>query len=54
MMNGAFFVQSGDPEGPKKYAAKYPDLMIPAAPGTEVTWITRFAGALGCKEGQAC
>lgn len=54
MMNGAFFVQSGDPNGPKKYGAKYPGNMVKAAPGTAVTWITRFTGALNCKVGKKC
>ncbi|KAK2997093.1 hypothetical protein RJ639_026660 [Escallonia herrerae] len=53
MMNGAFFVESGDPDAIKNLAAKNNDL-IQAAPGTQVTWMTRFAGALNCKVGKQC
>jgi len=52
MMNGAFFKESGDPNTIKKYAAKYN--LVQAAPGTQVTWITRFAGSINCCAGKAC
>ncbi|KMT10385.1 hypothetical protein BVRB_5g115140 [Beta vulgaris subsp. vulgaris] len=51
MMNGAFFNQSGDTSKKPSYAKKD---MIKAKPGSEVTHLTRFAGALNCKEGTAC
>lgn len=51
MMNGAFFNQSGDTSKKPSYAKKD---MIKAKPGSEVTHLTRFAGALNCKEGIAC
>ncbi|CAH9103561.1 unnamed protein product [Cuscuta europaea] len=52
-MNGAFFVQSGDPT----YTSKQNNLHydgIKAFKGEEVTWLTRFAGALACKIGFPC
>uniref|UniRef100_A0A7N0VF12 Pectate lyase n=2 Tax=Kalanchoe fedtschenkoi TaxID=63787 RepID=A0A7N0VF12_KALFE len=48
MMNGAFFVQSG---GPLKSQA---DDVIPAKPGSYVTRLTRYSGALSCKANQPC
>lgn len=51
-MNGAYFIESGDPDWSKKHKELYDG--ISAASAEEVTWITRFAGALGCKEGKAC
>lgn len=51
-MNGAYFIESGDPDWSKKHKELYDG--ISAAPAEEVTWITRFAGALGCKKGKAC
>ena len=51
MMNGAFFVQSGDPS--KKRSFSRHD-MIKAKPGSFVTRLTRFAGALNCEVGQKC
>ncbi|CAN4081702.1 unnamed protein product [Withania somnifera] len=51
-MNGAYFVQSGDPDWSKKHQNLYDG--IAPAPSHQVTWITRFAGALNCKVGQAC
>jgi len=51
MMNGAFFVQSGNPS--KKRSFTRHD-MIKAKPGTFVTRLTRFAGALNCYAGKKC
>lgn len=51
MMNGAFFVQSGQPGRPTKYSNKD---MIKAKPGTFVTRLTRFAGALTCRVNRPC
>ncbi|CAH9090803.1 unnamed protein product [Cuscuta europaea] len=51
-MNGAYFVESGDPN----FLQKHPKLYDGITPfkGVEVTWLTRFAGALNCKKGQLC
>lgn len=49
MMNGAFFVQSGNPI--KNF---HRHGVIRAKPGTFVTRLTRFAGSLRCKKGQPC
>ncbi|CAL5370588.1 unnamed protein product [Camellia sinensis] len=55
MMNDAFFVQSGDPNGPQKTFTKFENkAKIAAAPGTSVTTITRFAGSLLCFQGKPC
>ncbi|XP_043703668.1 pectate lyase-like [Telopea speciosissima] len=51
MMNGAFFVQSGSPLKKKSFSNK--DSISPK-PGTFVTRLTRFAGALNCKIGKPC
>ncbi|CAH9082029.1 unnamed protein product [Cuscuta epithymum] len=51
-MNGAFFVESGDPKFTSKHAKLYDG--IRPFKGEEVTWITRFAGALTCKIGLSC
>lgn len=51
-MNGAYFIQAGDPDWSKKHQNLYDG--ISAAPADQVTWITRFAGALSCKVGEAC
>ncbi|PHU27722.1 putative pectate lyase 19 [Capsicum chinense] len=51
-MNGAFFVESGDPDWTKKHFELFDG--ISSAPGDQVTWITRFSGALNCKIGQPC
>ncbi|KAL3526492.1 hypothetical protein ACH5RR_011148 [Cinchona calisaya] len=51
-MNGAFFVQSGDPDFTKKHPQLYDG--IAPADSSQVTWITRFAGALLCKVGMQC
>ncbi|KAH7570152.1 hypothetical protein ACOSP7_018120 [Xanthoceras sorbifolium] len=50
MMNGAFFVQSGNPN----FDSKSKEGMITAKPGHMVTSITRFAGTLRCKKGYSC
>ncbi|KGN64253.1 pectate lyase isoform X1 [Cucumis sativus] len=49
MMNGAFFIQSGNPI--KRYSKKD---VIHSKPGTFVTRLTRFAGPLKCKKNQPC
>ncbi|XP_019180872.1 PREDICTED: probable pectate lyase P59 [Ipomoea nil] len=51
-MNGAYFVQSGDPNFVSKHHNLYDG--IKAFKGKEVTWLTRFAGALNCKIGLPC
>ncbi|OWM75976.1 probable pectate lyase P59 [Punica granatum] len=51
MMNGAFFVSSGNPRAVLPFHTAD---VISAKPGTYVTRLTRFAGALGCKVGQPC
>ncbi|KAK1259510.1 hypothetical protein QJS04_geneDACA005419 [Acorus gramineus] len=51
LMNGAFFTQSGNPSKKHPYSKKD---MISAKPGTFVTRLTRFAGALLCKSGRPC
>jgi len=50
MMNGAFFVESGS--GASNHPAKM-DLM-PFKPGTYVTKLTKFSGALDCVVGKPC
>ncbi|XAR71228.1 Pectate lyase [Bertholletia excelsa] len=55
MMNGAFFVESGDPNGAQiLYSKMEGKAQIVAEPGTSVTTITRFAGALSCVDGKPC
>ncbi|KAI4303887.1 hypothetical protein MLD38_039471 [Melastoma candidum] len=49
MMNGAFFVQSGSPI---RFASK--EEMIRAKPGSSVTRLVRYAGALKCVAGKPC
>ncbi|KAK4788311.1 hypothetical protein SAY86_019630 [Trapa natans] len=51
MMNRAFFVTSGDRAAALRYSSV--DLISPR-PGTYVTRLTRFAGALNCRAGQPC
>ncbi|KAI4375287.1 hypothetical protein MLD38_013174 [Melastoma candidum] len=51
MMNGAFFVQSGAPLNRKPYGRLD---MIRAKPGTFVTRLTRFSGALNCVPNKGC
>ncbi|KAM3361398.1 putative pectate lyase P59 [Capsicum galapagoense] len=51
-MNGAYFIESGDPDWSKKHHDLYDG--ISAAPADQVTWMTRFAGALACKVGEPC
>lgn len=49
MLNGAFFVESGSPiQNVNK------NKVIKAKPGTFVTRLTRFAGALNCIKGKPC
>lgn len=50
LINGAFFVQSGQPLK-KKYGRKD---MIKAKPGTFVRRLTRFSGTLNCKPKKRC
>ncbi|KAK4367521.1 hypothetical protein RND71_011313 [Anisodus tanguticus] len=52
LMNGAFFVESGDPDWTRKHIDLFDG--ISSASGDQVTWITRFSGALNCEPGQAC
>lgn len=51
MMNGAFFVKSGNPSKNRKFNRR--DL-IKAKPGTFVTRLTRFSGSLNCMPGLKC
>ena len=51
MMNGAFFVESGDPG--KKHPFGHLD-MIQAKPGSFVSRLTRFSGSLDCVPGKPC
>ncbi|XP_021664948.1 probable pectate lyase 19 [Hevea brasiliensis] len=51
MMNGAFFVQSGNPMVNKQFSRLQ---LIKSKPGTFVTRLTRYAGALDCHEGKPC
>lgn len=51
MMNGAFFVQSGNPSAVKRFSRKD---MIKYKSGTFVTRLTRFAGAIKCEVGKPC
>ncbi|OAY69304.1 Pectate lyase [Ananas comosus] len=50
MQNGAFFVQSGGQNMRKFSRTEF----IKAKPGTFVTRLTRFSGALNCRVGQKC
>lgn len=51
MMNGAFFVQSGNPKGNRPNGRLD---MIKAKPGSFVRRLTRFAGTLECRPGKPC
>ncbi|XP_059452251.1 pectate lyase-like [Corylus avellana] len=51
MMNGAFFVESGNPSKSRPFGRRD---MIKAKPGTFVTRLTRFSGSLNCKVGRPC
>uniref|UniRef100_A0A5B7BUA9 Pectate lyase n=1 Tax=Davidia involucrata TaxID=16924 RepID=A0A5B7BUA9_DAVIN len=51
MLNGAFFVQSGNPNGVKEMGNRD---KVKAEPGTAVTLLTRFAGSLRCRDGKPC
>jgi len=51
MMNGAFFVQSGNQLTNKPFSRLQ---MIKARPGTFVRRLTRFAGTVSCKPGKRC
>ncbi|TMW90279.1 hypothetical protein EJD97_015972 [Solanum chilense] len=50
MMNGAFFVESGDPN--HKFTTG-PDMIHPRA-GSDAGRLTRFSGSLNCIEGKPC
>ena len=51
-LRGAFFVESGD----ASFVSKHPELYdkVVAASGESVAMMTKFAGALGCRVGEAC
>ncbi|KDP45476.1 hypothetical protein JCGZ_09725 [Jatropha curcas] len=51
MVNGAFFVESGEPALHLRPSKKF---MIKAKHGRFATQMTRFAGALDCKYGKKC
>lgn len=51
LVNGAFFIPSGDPKSLKPFNKRD---MIKALPGTSVPLLTRFSGSLGCREGKPC
>lgn len=51
MMNGAFFVPSGNPKAAIPFSSAD---VISAKPGTFVKRLTRFSGALNCKVGRPC
>lgn len=51
MMNGAFFVSSGNPKARLPFSRHY---VIKAKPGSYVRRLTRFAGTLGCRVGRPC
>jgi pectate lyase len=51
MMNGAFFVESGNPSKSKPFGRLD---MIKAKPGTFVARLTRFSGSLNCKLRRPC
>ncbi|KAL6957727.1 pectate lyase, partial [Sarracenia purpurea var. burkii] len=51
LMNGAFFIESGEPLGTKPYSRLE---MMTAKPGSYVTRLTRMAGALDCKPNTPC
>lgn len=46
MMNGAFMIQSGNPDWSRGY---HDYQLIKPLPGTEVGRITQFSGSLGCR-----
>ncbi|KAK2636325.1 hypothetical protein Ddye_031117 [Dipteronia dyeriana] len=50
LMNGAFFIQSGNPN----YDPKIKAALVATKPGHMVPSITRFAGTLRCKKGFEC
>lgn len=51
MMNGAFFVQSGNP---RVRMRPHQSFLIKAKPGGYATRMTRFAGALNCRPRRKC
>ncbi|KAM7511378.1 hypothetical protein LguiB_010253 [Lonicera macranthoides] len=51
MMNGAFMIESGNPDWAKGY---HDYQLIKPLPATEVGKITKFSGTLSCKKGKAC
>jgi pectate lyase len=50
MQNGAFFIQSGGKNSKRFSKAE----LIKSKPGTFVTRLTRFSGALNCQIGKEC
>lgn len=52
MMNGAYFIESGDPTTIEKFEREFN--LIKPAKGEEVPMITKFAGALDCLPGKKC
>ncbi|KAM7267428.1 hypothetical protein ACFE04_009594 [Oxalis oulophora] len=52
MMNGAYFVESGDQNMKTDSFSKLQ--LIKSKPGTHVTRLTRYAGALRCREDDEC
>ncbi|GKV22434.1 hypothetical protein SLEP1_g32308 [Rubroshorea leprosula] len=51
MVNGAFFVQSGNPDASKKFSSEF---MIKAYPATMVPLLTKYSGSLTCFPGKPC
>lgn len=55
MMNGAFFVESGDRNGAYKALSRFESkARTKAQPGTAAAVITRFAGPLACIPRRPC
>lgn len=52
MMNGAYFVESGDPATVENFERDFN--LVKAAKGIEAPLITKFAGALNCLPGSPC
>ncbi|KAE8668587.1 putative pectate lyase 3 [Hibiscus syriacus] len=51
MLNGAIFIQSGDPNTSKKYGG---DKLIAAQPAHRVPFMVKWSGTLICVPGRAC
>ncbi|KAL8117143.1 putative pectate lyase P59 [Apium graveolens] len=52
MVNGAYFIESGDPATIDKFEREFN--LVKAAKGIEVPMVTKFAGALDCVPGRKC